>query len=109
MKNRMFLVVFSLFLSSCANTSTPSHKASLLGDAAPLTTATRTIVITPATKYVNVEGGDIVKFVAGDKTFAWTFPSDGDLYFDLNKVAPTGTLDHPVMVQSTPKERYMPY
>jgi len=42
-----------------------------LGDPAPAAAANRTIVITPATKYVNVEGGQTVKFVVGGKTFTW--------------------------------------
>ena len=41
----------------------------LLGDSVSLNTAQRTILITPDTKYVNVTGGEIVKFVSGEKSF----------------------------------------
>jgi uncharacterized membrane protein YgcG len=81
----------------CAACSLPP-RIDLLGDPAVVTAATRTIVITPDTSYVNVTGGEIIKFVVGDKSFAWNF--DGAQYldkFDLNQTAPPGILDHRVI------------
>ncbi|WP_211444408.1 CzcE family metal-binding protein [Collimonas humicola] len=81
----------------CAGCSLPP-RIDLLGDPAVVTAATRTIVITPDTSYVNVTGGEIIKFVVGDKSFAWNF--DGADYlekFDLNQTAPPGMLDHRVI------------
>ncbi|GAC1327871.1 MAG: hypothetical protein NVSMB28_24670 [Collimonas sp.] len=80
----------------CAACSLPP-RIDLLGDPAVVTAATRTIVIAPDTSYVNVTGGEIIKFVVGDKAFAWNF--DGADYidkFDLNQTAPPGILDHRV-------------
>lgn len=59
--------------------------------------ADRTIVVTPSTKYINVEHGDIVKLKVGDQEFTWNF--DGVTRpFDLSKIAPQGSLDHKVEV-----------
>jgi hypothetical protein len=81
----------------CAACSLPP-RIDLMGDPAVVTAATRTIVIAPDTTYVNVTGGEIIKFVVGDKSFAWNF--DGADYldkFDLNQTAPPGMLDHSVI------------
>src|SRR5260221_103741 len=68
----------------------------LLGQPASATEANRTITIKPDTKYVNVQTGQTVQFNTGGKTFAWNF--DGPIYsFNLNRVAPPGTLDHTVV------------
>lgn len=92
-------------LAACASTT---HGPSLLGDPAPVAAATRTIVLTPDTRWVNVTGGDIVKFVAGDKAFAWNFDvGAGTSSFDLNRVAPPGTLDHKITAYVAPDPRYI--
>ena len=78
-----------------------------LGEAAAPPAATRTIVIGPHTRWVNVTGGDIVKFVVGEKTFAWNFDvAEGVSSFDLNRVAPPGTLDHTVVAYVAPNPLY---
>ncbi|MGZ3236038.1 MAG: CzcE family metal-binding protein [Burkholderiaceae bacterium] len=110
MKYKMLSPIFiaMLLLTSCAAIVDQDRVMSLWGDSAPLSAATRTIVIDSNTKYVNVEGGEIVKFIAGDKTFAWAFAPQGGAYFELNKIAPPGALDHRVMAASTVPERYLP-
>ena len=78
----------------------------LLGDAASPASATRTIAIYPDTRYVNVTGGEIVKFTVGNQSFAWNFngrPSS----FDLNAVAPPGVLDHGVQAYVAPNPLYI--
>ena len=92
-------------LTSCANTPRP---VKLLGDPAPASAATQTIVITPTTRAVNVTGGDIVNFIVGDKSFAWTFfVAKGVYSFDLNQIAPAGILDHQVTAYIAPDPRYI--
>lgn len=101
-----FLSCIMFGLSSCAPLDY-SNRVDLLGNPAPLSAATRTIVITPATTYVNVTGGEIVKFVVGDKSFAWNF--DSDAYapaFELNVTAPSGVLDHDVIAYVAPNPRH---
>src|SRR5438309_11332572 len=67
------------------------------GEAAPPAVAERTIVIGANTRFVNVNHGEIVKFVANGREFAWDF--DGvPQSFDLKQVAPQGAIDHNVRV-----------
>ena len=77
----------------------------LLGDPAPPETATRTIAILPGTRYVNVTGGEVVRFTVGDKSFAWNF-SGRPSSFDLSVVAPPGVLDRKVMAYVAPNPLY---
>ncbi len=72
-----------------------------------MSAASRVIVITPATRAVNVTGGEIVKFVAGPRSFAWNF--NGSIFvnaFELNLAAPPGVLDHKVMAYVAPNPMY---
>ena len=103
-----FPTVFTVMLSAaCVSPINSTPRLDLFGDPAPVSAASRTIVIAPGTKYVNVTGGETVKFVMGDKAFAWTF--NGSPYagpFDLNQAAPTGVLDHKVMAYVAPNPLY---
>nr|WP_255350635.1 CzcE family metal-binding protein [Cupriavidus sp. SK-3] len=49
------------------------QRATLFGSPAPVSTASRTISLTPGMKYVNVNSGETVAFQTGSKTVAWTF------------------------------------
>jgi hypothetical protein len=99
-------ILTALLLSACAPIDY-STRVDLLGDPAPLSAASRAIVITPATRSVNVTGGEIVKFVAGDKAFAWNFDGAGFVTaFELNLAAPPGMFDHKVMAYVAPNPLY---
>jgi hypothetical protein len=81
----------SVALSACAADN------NLQGQSEPDGYATKTIVIGPETTYVNVNRGDVVKFVVGSKTFSWDFSGPTNISeVTLNQVAPAGTLDHTV-------------
>lgn len=81
---------------------------SFLGDPAPDAAATQTIEIRPDTKWVNVTGGEIVKFVVDGKSFSWAFNvGTGVSRFDLSRVAPPGVLSRPVFVYLAPDPRYI--
>lgn len=103
-----FSLLFTAMLSaSCAPLNGPP-RPDLLGDPAPVSAATRTIVIAPDTRYVNVTGGEIVTFIVGDRAFAWSF--NGTRYvapFDLSMTAPPGVLDHAVIAYVAPDPRYL--
>lgn len=89
------LAISTALLSSCAMTP----RAELYGDPAPLAAATRTIMISDATALVTVKDYETIKFMVGDKSFAWRFdpaPRLGSLY--LNWVAPPNLLNHDVTV-----------
>lgn len=74
----------------------------LLGDAASAAQASRTIVIGPDTRYVNVKQGEVVRFVAGTQEFAFNFDGANVSSFDLRRVAPDGVLDHGVTAYVAP-------
>ncbi len=102
MKRLAYVSLAALLLSGAAATVSQAAEpdVKLLGDAVSPTAATEhVVVIQPGTKYVNVTSGDVVKFVVGNQTFAWDFDNGGEsTVFDLERIAPAGTLDHKVMV-----------
>lgn len=101
------LPFFSFAVAMLAACASPSP-AAFIGDPAPVSAATQTIVIQPDTRWVNVTGGDIVKFVANGKEFAWSFNvGSGTSVFELNRVAPPGTLDHKVTAYVAPDPKYI--
>jgi hypothetical protein len=108
MKRIIFMpVMFAIALALSACAARTSY-VDLYGQAAPASGADHTIVITSATKYVNVEGGQTVKFVAGGNEFAWTFNVARTVNsFDLNEVAPPGVLNHVVRVYVSPDPKYI--
>jgi hypothetical protein len=97
--------IVALTLSASALSSMAATPDELPGDSAPAAVAAdRTITITPDTKFVNVEGGQIVKFDLGEQTFVLDFDGAEAIgSFDLNQVLPPGSLDHPVKVYVSPK------
>jgi hypothetical protein len=101
----LFPAVLALSLSLPAWSVMAATNTDLLGEIAPASAATETITISPDTRYVNVEGGQIVTFANGAKSFTWNFDgSDGA--FDLSQVAPPAFLPHPVMVYQAPNPLY---
>lgn len=103
----LFFCAQVFLLSACAYQNL-ERPIALLGDPAPPAAATKSIVIRPDTKWVNVTGGDIVKFVVEDKTFAWAFNVASNVdAFELNRVAPPGMLDHRVVAYVAPDPRYL--
>jgi len=100
------LIVMGTVLPATATEMNYSTKQiKLLGGPAQPASAERTITITEKTKSLNVVGGETVKFVTGDKVFAWHF--DGPFSsFKLNQVAPDGVLDHVVTVYVSPNPLY---
>lgn len=107
MKINPFLpsILTALLATACATSPTPLN---LLGDPAPPSAATRTIVITPSTRYVNVTGGETIAFLVGDKAFGWSFNGiQNTPAFDLSRAAPAGVLDHKVLAYVAPNPLYM--
>jgi Heavy-metal resistance protein CzcE len=76
-------------------------EADMFGKPAQASAAQRTISIDPKTRWVTVERGDVVKFVANGREFAWAFNGLASS-FDLNRVAPTGTLNRDLKVYVWP-------
>jgi hypothetical protein len=101
-------IVALALLAACASCSAVTPRQDLLGQPAPPYAATHTIAITPATRWVNVTGGDTVRFVVDDKpAFAWSFTVAPIVSsFALNQVAPPGLLGREVRVYVRPDPRY---
>ena len=111
MQRISFALIAAIVCSTSIVTAAPAFSAprpiTLYGDPAPVDAATRTIVIKPDTKWINVEGGEIIKFVVGDKTFAWNFFVGWTVTsFELNDVAPPGVLQQRVTAYVSPDPRF---
>jgi hypothetical protein len=105
LKSASFFVAAFLFCT--ASSVQAISRTDLLGDLSPPAAAQYTIVIRPDTKYVNIGGGDTVKFIAGNQTFTWIFNVGQTVAsFDLNQIAPPGMLNHRVIAYVTPDPRY---
>ncbi|HKB62422.1 MAG TPA: CzcE family metal-binding protein [Burkholderiales bacterium] len=97
------LAALALSAFSLAATATVTE-ADVLGHAAQLAAAQRTIVINAKTKWVNVKHGETVRFVAGGQEFTWDF--DGmSSSFELNRVAPAGALGRKVTAYISPNDQ----
>lgn len=106
-RNFAFSLTLCLAASSAFAQSRSTTRLDLLGDPAPLSAAQRTIVIKPDTRYVNVTGGEIIQFQAGDQRFAWQFDVAMTVNsFNLNQVAPVGALTHKVTANIQPDPKY---
>ncbi len=67
----------------------------------------RTIVIDSSTRWVNVNGGDVIRFVANGQTFDHRFNSyTNSFVYDLGKIAPAGALDRSLKVYVSADDRY---
>jgi hypothetical protein len=96
------LILSCASLSAMAANGSGAHM-SLLGDPAPASAAGRVIKIDANTHYVNVVEGETVQFVAADgKSATWTFDAPFRSQVKLQKILPTGSLDHPVMAYVHP-------
>ncbi len=100
-------IVAVCLLASCASRPDLSARVDLLGDPAPLAAATRTVVIAPDTRSVDVTGGDTVKFIVGDQAFAWHFSGAQSISaIHLHWVAPAGIVGRDVVVHVAPDPLY---
>jgi hypothetical protein len=100
MKTKLLLpVLIATTLAAAGSAGAAPLQSELRGIAAPeQAAADRVVVITEATRYVNVTGGSTVRFVVGDRSFIWNF-QNGTAHvvpFDLQQIAPQGVLSHPV-------------
>ena len=77
----------------------------LFGSPGVATMATRTIVIRPDTSYVNVTGGEVIRFDVGGKSFVWNFNGQRSS-FDLARVAPPSVLTQKVTAYVAPNPMY---
>ena len=95
----------AVLLAGCAS---PLASRDLLGTPAAYAPGVQTVTITPATQWINVTGGDTVRFVAGAASFTWSFQVGVTVStFDLNRIAPPGMLTRPIAVYVAPNPLYL--
>lgn len=105
---RSILAALSIVASSAGLSS---HAASLslklLGEPVSSEYADKTVTINEKTRFVQVESGQTVKFIVGDKAFLWHF--DGPQGpFNLMQIAPPGTLERRIGGYVNPNPVYLP-
>jgi hypothetical protein len=71
----------------------------------------RKVLIGANTKFVNVDAGEVIRFVVqepgdADRSFTWHFDIAHATVGDLSKLAPAGMLDRPVKVVVGPNLRF---
>jgi hypothetical protein len=99
MHTKLLLPVLTAMALAAASTAAlaSAQPADFRGNAAPAQAAVdQVVVLTDATRHVNVTGGSTVRFVVGDRSFSWTF-QNGSAHvvpFDLELIAPQGLLTH---------------
>jgi len=101
MKNKLLLPLITAMTLAAASTAAMAGagQSDFRGNAAPAQAAVdQVVVITDATRHVNVTGGSTVRFVVGDRSFNWSFQNGSAhvLPFDLQQIAPQGLLTHGV-------------
>jgi hypothetical protein len=101
MNTKLLLPVLTAMTLAAASTAAlaAAQPSDFRGSAAPAQAAVdQVIVITGATRHVNVTGGSTVRFVVGDRSFSWSFQNGSAhvIPFDLELIAPQGLLNHPV-------------
>jgi hypothetical protein len=84
----MTLAVSSIVLSSNAYAYAVNRSDSNFGAAVTNDYFDREINVTSATKWVNVNSGETVRFNVGEKKFTWHFDSFSDQSFDFSMIAP---------------------
>jgi len=88
-----------------------AQQSDFRGSAAPAQAqADQVIVVTDATRYVNVTGGSTVRFVVGGQSFTWCFQNGSAqvVPFDLQQIAPQGLLTHRVTAYVSDNPLYRP-
>jgi hypothetical protein len=100
MKTKLLLpLLTAMTLAAGASAMAAAQPADFRGNAAPAQAPVdQVVVITEATRHVNVTGGSTVRFVVGGRSFSWCF-QNGSAHvvpFDLQLIAPQGLLSHRV-------------
>ncbi len=85
-----------------------SPASSNYGTPVPAGQGGREIGLDSATREVNVQQNETVRFVVGGQSFTWRFDTLGTPVFDLNQVAPDGMLgDATIKVYVAPDPLYI--
>lgn len=97
--NKLLLPLFFVSTLTAGLAAATPQPTAFLGEPAPQQArADQVVVVTDATRYVNVTGGSTVRFVVGERSFTWSFQTGSVEVapFDLARIAPQGLLNHRV-------------
>ena len=93
----MMSKLFTAALACAALANQAIAADTLFGQNEPEGYADRVVVVTPGTTEVNVDRGEVIKFVDGSKTFSWSFATPSNIsVVNLATVAPAGFFNHTV-------------
>ncbi len=98
------VIALTLSVASLAAGAVQPPRPDLFGEPVSAAEARRVIVIDDNTKWVNVNHREVVKFVVQGREFAWAFDGMPSGSFDLNQIAPAGTLARTVRVYIAPTD-----
>ena len=100
--------LFAVTLSALSLSAAAAMRTDLLGEPVQPASAERTIVtalagrtidITGGTKWVNVNHGEVIRFVSNGREFTWYFDGAAQTQpFDMTEIAPAGFVDQGVKV-----------
>lgn len=100
--------IFAVTLSAASLSASAAMRADLLGEPVQSASAQRAIVTALAertidvgsgTKWVNVNHGEVIRFVSNGREFTWYFDGVSQPQpFDMAEIAPAGFVDHGVKV-----------
>jgi hypothetical protein len=89
MKNTFAITAAAAALAAAASTSSFAFtKADAIGERADGAMAGRVVNLGSAPRHLNVDYGDVVRFVANGREFAWSFDGVGDKV-KLSEIAPS--------------------
>jgi hypothetical protein len=89
MSNRRTAFLFAAIVLTASAATHAREIPQPYGFQAPAESAQREVKIGPATKYVNVDRTETVRFVTESGTFAWNFDIAPDRHvFDFSRIAP---------------------
>jgi hypothetical protein len=98
------VVALSIALSSQL-VGAASSETELFGEVVTSSPSDRTVAISEATSFVNVTGGESIKFVVGDKAFSWRFDGKAGAV-KLSEIAPNGFGGKDVTIYVAPNPMY---
>jgi len=101
MRQKFQLVGVAALIAASATLAPTAYAGNndLFGEPAPAMAASRTIFINHDTQYVNLTGGDVVKFIIHGKEYVWDFDVASNINeVDLNQLLPPNVLHHVVKV-----------
>lgn len=108
MKKLLLLGISAALISGCAATAV-TGPADALGARADARQATREVVITPQTRWINVESGETVRFsAAGGESVIWYFDTPSWAIGRLGDIAPKLAQGRDIKIYVAMPRLYMP-